>query len=300
MDKLMCDMASKALLNVMGGKGFVGSNYVKKYPKCLVLNRRDYAPKAFADVLYFISTTDNYNVNTDPYLDIETNLTTLVRTLDNWKNNYPYGVFNFISSWFVYGNVLLPAIEDGPTDPKGFYSITKRAAEQLLISYCETFQLQYRILRLPNVLGPEDAKVSKKKNALQFLIREMMLNNPISLYDGGYFFRDYIDVRDCADAIHIVINKGRVNEIYNICNHKESLFYNLIHYAKTATNSSSVITSMPPSSFHAKVQVKNMHMDPTKLLGLGYVQKHTIYKTIDWIIDAYKYSDEEQLVHHPS
>ncbi len=161
------------LINIFGGKGFIGSTYAKLYPQSLVLDRNDYVPKPMADILYFISTVDNYNVFTNPHLDIDTNLSLLVEVLENWRNNYPLGVFNFISSWFVYGNVELPATENAPCNPQGFYSITKRAAEQLLISYCKTFNLKYRILRLPNVLGKGDTKVSKKKNAIQFLINEM-------------------------------------------------------------------------------------------------------------------------------
>ena len=38
--------------------------------------------------------------------------------------------------------------ENALCDPKGFYSITKRTAEQLLISYCETFNIKYRIVRI--------------------------------------------------------------------------------------------------------------------------------------------------------
>src|ERR1017187_2084141 len=143
---------SNELLNVMGGGGFIGSNYIRLYPNCLGLDRNDYQPKSNADILYFISTVDNYNVFENPHIDIDTNLSTLVTTLENWRNNYPTGILNFISSWFAYGNEYSPkgfGNENGPNcngaketdhcNPKGFYGITKRAAEQLLISYCETY-----------------------------------------------------------------------------------------------------------------------------------------------------------------
>ena len=63
------------------GNGFVGSNYSKKYP-CIINDRNDLVPKT-NQILYFISTTDNYNVHTNPYIYIETNLTTLIRVLEN-------------------------------------------------------------------------------------------------------------------------------------------------------------------------------------------------------------------------
>jgi nucleoside-diphosphate-sugar epimerase len=152
------------LINVLGGNGFVGSRYRELTENVVINAKYDYNVKDDSEVVYFISTVDNYNVHTNPYLDIETNLTTLVKTLESCKDKNV--TFNFISSWFVYGDVELPAKETSYCDPKGFYSITKRTAEQLLISYCETFDIKYRIIRLANVLGKSDSKVSKKKNAL--------------------------------------------------------------------------------------------------------------------------------------
>jgi len=275
------------LINIFGGKGFIGSNYAKLYPDCVVLDRDEYQPKPMADVLYTISTIDNYNIFTNPHLDIDTNLSTLITTLENWKNNYPLGTFVFLSSWFVYGNTDLPAKEDSYCNPLGFYSITKRTAEQLLISYCTTFNLKYRILRLSNVLGVDDSKVSKKKNALQYLIGEMKQGNPIELYDAGFFYRDYMDVEDCCRAINTVITKGAINEIYNISNGngKEVLFKDLINYADSKIQSKSVITSIPQKEFHKKIQVHSMYMDGSKLAALGYTPKYTIWQTLDKIID---------------
>ena len=106
---------------------------------------------------------DNYNVFKDITLDVETNLKVLCEVLENCKKEGI--VFNFVSSWFVYGDVPLPAREEYYCKPTGFYSITKKAAEDLIISFCKTFGTEYRILRLCNVLGRGDGKVSAKKNA---------------------------------------------------------------------------------------------------------------------------------------
>ena len=169
------------MLTVLGGKGFIGGHLVdllKKQNSQYIANEKlDYNVKT-NDVISYISTVDNYNVFENPYIDIDTNLTGLIKLLESWRNRVEYkqdfGCFNFISSWFVYGNEYGPNFsgnENGPNrlgaretdrcDPKGFYGITKRAAEQLLISYCETYGLNYRILRLANVIGPGDKKVSK-------------------------------------------------------------------------------------------------------------------------------------------
>lgn len=271
-------------LNVFGGSGFVGGRFCELTPNVIVNDRDDYTIKS-DDVVYFISTVDNYNIYDDPFIDIETNLTTLVKVLETIRNRQVGKLtFNFISSWFVYGNTPLPAKEDAYCDPKGFYSITKRTAEQLLVSYCETFDINYRILRLSNILGPQDQKVSKKKNALQYMINQLKNNEDINLYDGGNCFRDYLYVDDAVNAINIVVNKGELNTIYNIGSGVPSYIGKAINYAKEQLNSTSNIGSIPPADFHNIVQTKNMVLDISKLESLGFKPEYDIYSIVDTLI----------------
>ena len=123
-----------------------------------------------------VNTIDNYNIHQNLHIDVDTNLSTLMSVLENIDRNDKDLVFNFVSSWFVYGqNDKTPFREDDlACNPTGFYSITKRCAEQLIISFCNTYGIKYRIFRLANVLGEGDGKISKKKNALQFLIKEIV------------------------------------------------------------------------------------------------------------------------------
>ncbi len=268
------------MVNVLGA-GFVGGRYAKLTKDVIVNARNEYQVHS-NEVLYFVSTVDNYNVWTNPYIDIETNLTHLIRTLETCKGKDV--TFNFVSSWFVYGDVELPAKESAYCNPKGFYSITKRTAEQLLISYCETFNIKYRILRLANVLGESDTKVSKKKNALQYMINELKEGRIVSLYDGGEAYRDYIYVDDAIRAINLILQKGKVNEIYNIGNGVPIRLVDAITYAATKLSSSSNVESIETAAFHKVVQTTNMVLDISKIKSLGYVQTKSIYDIIDNLI----------------
>lgn len=267
------------LINVMGA-GFVGGRYCELTPNTVVNERDDYVIKT-NDVLYFISTVDNYNVHSNPYLDIDTNLTTLIKTLESCKEET---TFNFISSWFVYGDVPLPAKEDSHCDPKGFYSITKRAAEQLLISYCETFGINYRIIRLANVLGKSDGKVSKKKNALQYMIGEIQKNEDVNLYDGGEIFRDYIHVDDVVKAINLILDKGDLNTIYNVGNGKEVYLKDALSYVRDKVGSTSKFNNIESAKFHQTVQTKNMVLDISKIQQLGYKPSMDICQTLNSLL----------------
>src|SRR5437870_12841263 len=119
-------------ITVLGGVGFVGSRYCLYAQHELQINKRNDYEVRGDNVVNFISTVSNYNVFRDVHVDIDTNLNLLMDLLESWRKNGARGIWNQISSWFTYGNVDLPAKEEYNCNPKGFYSITKRAAEQLV------------------------------------------------------------------------------------------------------------------------------------------------------------------------
>lgn len=267
------------------GKGFVGGEFVKAFPETVVNDRDDRDPKT-QKILYTISTVDNYNVKTNPHTDIYTNLHVLIETLEACRLFYGSDFeFNFISSWFVYGFTDYPAHEDSYCDPTGFYSITKRCAEQLLISYCETWGIKYRILRLANVLGVSDQKVSKKKNFLQYAIRQLINGETVTLYEGK-LIRDFIDVRDAVRAINFVMEKGEINSIYNIGNgfpcSVEEIIYSIQARLKTGQ-----IVRIPVPEFHKQVQVQDFYLETDKLRYLGFVPRYAIFDTVKEIASFY-------------
>jgi len=270
-------------LSIFGSTGFIGSNFIASnslnFPthKCISMKRNAKESES-KKILYLISTIDNYNVQNDLHIDINTNLKKLMDVLENCKGKDVE--FNFISSWFVYGNTRLPAREIDYCDPKGFYSITKRCAEQLLISFCETFDIKYRILRLCNVYGDGDLKSSSKKNAIQYMINLLKKNEPINLYEGGYVLRDLMHVSDICKAIDLVLSKGNYNEIYNIGSGTPTSVFEIIDLAKNYLNSSSKIKSIDTPKFHTQVQARDFYLDCSKLKNLGFKQSINIKKGI--------------------
>ena len=257
-------------ISVFGGTGFIGSAFVKKYhDKCTAIPR-DVRQAPTDNVLYLISTVDNYNVFTDITLDVRTNLITLLETLEHCKRDNV--VFNFVSSWFVYGTCKLPATEETPCHPMGFYSITKHTAEQLLVSFCETFNVKYRILRLGNIYGAGDLKTSRKKNAIQFMVSQIAENQPVELYEGGDVVRDLLHIDDTVRAIHLVIEHGELNTIYNIGSGEPTYLRDVIDIAVKLTDSKSKISSIPTPDFHKQVQAKDFYLNTAKLTSLGFKQ----------------------------
>ena len=250
------------MISIYGGTGILGSYYRQLYNTVLI--PREQLEPATKDVLYLISTTDNYTYKEDPLVDIETNLVVLMKRLHACKEA-GIKTFNFISSHFVYGPAWMQPTEEASCEPNGFYSITKRTAEKLLMEYCSTFGITYRILRIGNVYGGPDSG-STKRNALHFLINKLRENEPVTV--DQEVSRDFMHIQDVCKAINHVIEHGELNAIYNIGTGIETRLVDCVEMAKKFLGSSSAITlqSTPPNY----PQAVRFVLDCTRLKALGF------------------------------
>lgn len=265
--------------SIYGSTGFIGKQYSKLYQQNIVSQGREERKPITDDIVYFISTVHNYNVFDNITLDVDTNLNVLCEVLDHCRDRDI--TFNFISSWFVYGKTELPASEETYCFPKGFYSITKKSAEDLLISFCETYNKNYRIIRLCNVLGRGDGKASSTKNALTYMIECLKKNEDVYLYDNGTPKRDVMHLDDVCKAINLICSKGNLNQIYNVGSGYPTEISSIIHLAKQILGSTSQIKTKEAPEFHKIVQTKDFWMDTTKLKGLGFEQTIPLEKIVE-------------------
>lgn len=262
-------------LSVFGSTGYIGNTFCELFPNRIVKIPREDRNFDSKDVLYFISTTTNQNVFKDLHVDIDTNLSLFVDVLSKCKDRDV--VFNFVSSGFVYGNDVIDAKETDCCNPTGFYSITKRTAEQLLISYCQTFGIKYRIIRIGNVYGL-DKTVTPGKNVLGYMISLLKKNHPIKLFDGGDYLKDYMSVNDVCKAIDLVLKKGELNEIYNIASGTSQTFRSIITTARDILGSQSELIDVPMPDNQKHIQVKNMTLNIEKLQTLGFSCDMSLYQ----------------------
>jgi dTDP-glucose 4,6-dehydratase len=281
-------------LSIYGGTGTIGSYYHGLYGGD-VIDRKTLAPSS-SQVLYLISTTDNYNIYTDPTLDVSTNLLELTKRLDAC-NKAGVKEFNFISSWYVYGKDLHFFHEESVCYPNGFYPITKYAAERLVIDFCQTFNITWRILRLCNVYGKIDQFVSPKRNFLHWCLQNLDEEVPVILFKDVH--RDYLPIFDLCRAINLVLTKGRKNIIYNVASGKERNLLDLVLTGKAFLESSSKVdTCDAPTSYRQHLRnrfsierLRNLGFAPMidmeeGLLDLCRVQK---YCTPDRILTVPKF-----------
>lgn len=268
-------------VSLFGSTGFIGTAYSNFSENQVDSVDRNNPDPLFTEIVYALGTTDNYNVFDNPRLDVESNILKLISDLELMRVKFGTFTINYLSSWFVYGDSSKPPFQESQhCEPKGFYSISKLSAEMFLRSYCETFGIKYRILRLANVFGKGDSRASKKKNALQYLIEEIKAGRDINVYEGGDFLRDYIDVRDVVRAIDLIIKSQPVETIINVGTGNPAKFGDLLDRAKVGFASESRLIRIDTPDFHRKVQVKDAYLDVSTLAEMGFIPKYSVLDEI--------------------
>jgi len=245
--------------SIYGGTGIIGSYYIGLYGG-RPLPRDQWVPME-KEVLYLISTTSNsYDQG---LVHTRTNIDALMKRLIACKEA-GVEVFNFVSSWFVYGNKEGIMKEDDACAPHGLYSITKYCAEQLVIDYCSHFGIKWRIFRLGNVYGGSDVS-SGQRNVLHYLVQQLQHDRPVSAVEG--LSRDYIHIYDACRGIHLLSKHAPENQIYNIGSGHSTLLSSCINKCKEILKSNSDVVFREPLPGEQSLK---MTLDCDKLFDAGF------------------------------
>jgi len=107
----------------------------------------------------------------------------------------------FTSSAAVYGNpVQLPITETHPTSPISPYGLQKLVSEQYASLFAQQFGFSMVALRLFNVFGPRQAPNSQYSGVISIFVNAMRQGLPITIYGDGTQTRDFVYVKNVANA----------------------------------------------------------------------------------------------------
>ena len=259
-----------------------------------ILDIKECDVEGYDAIYHCASTVDNYNVLTDPFVDVETNIKGTITLLEACKSLPVKPKIIYLSSFFVYGNeysrTKKPINEESKTDPLASYPATKLCAESIIKLYSRLYKIPYIICRLTNVYGEKEDYTNPKKGALNYLIMKMIKGEPISIYKGGNFLRDYVYVTDVVSAINFLVRKGITNDTYLIGYGKPVLFKSLIDYIYEITGKKSKIAEVEPPEFHKIVGTTDFVADTSKINSLGWTPKINYKNGIKRIVKTYNRS----------
>ena len=127
--------------------------------------------------------------------------------------------FHHVSTDEVYGS-LGPTgyfVESSPYQPNSPYSASKAASDMLVRAYHHTYGLPTVITNCSNNYGP----FQFPEKLIPVVIQSVLERRPIPVYGDGMNVRDWLYVRDHAEALWQVLTRGRLGETYNIGGHNE-------------------------------------------------------------------------------
>ena len=124
-----------------------------------------------------------------------------------------------VSTDEVYGSLGVEGFfhEDTPLDPHSPYSASKASADMIVKSYIDTYKFPANITRCSNNYGPYQFP----EKLIPLVINNCLEGRDLPVYGDGKNIRDWLYVEDHAKAIDMVINKGKLGQVYNIGGHNE-------------------------------------------------------------------------------
>jgi len=172
------------------------------------------------DVVNFAAESHVDNSISNPSIFIESNINGVCCLLDAsreyWKDEYSKHRFIQISTDEVYGSMNLSSKhrwkEEEPLNPRSPYSASKAGAEHLCTSYYTTYDLPIIITRSSNNFGPRQ----HKEKFIPVILSSLKNKTNIPIYGKGENIRDWMYVEDNCKAVGLVLEKGKIGNVYNI------------------------------------------------------------------------------------
>ncbi len=170
----------------------------------------------------------------------------------------------------TYGNKYFT--ETTPLDPRSPYSASKTSADLIVRAYNETYKMPINITRCSNNYGPYHFP----EKLIPLIIKNILEGKKLPVYGKGENVRDWLYVEDHAKAIDMVLNLGRVGEVYNIGGFNEETNINIV---KLVIDTIARIMKEEPSYQSVlKVPVEMINYDLITYVGdrLGHDMRYAI------------------------
>lgn len=244
---------------VTGGAGFIGSNFIyyelEKHPdrRIVCLDALTYAgnletlekalknknfrfvkgditdrkavealflEESFDAVVNFAAESHVDRSIDEPEVFLKTNILGTQVLLDACRNRDIR--FHQVSTDEVYGDLPLDRpdlffTEETPIHTSSPYSASKAAADLLVTAYFRTYGAKVTISRCSNNYGPYHFP----EKLIPLIIANALEGKELPVYGEGKNVRDWLYVRDHCKAIDLILENGRLGEVYNIGGHNE-------------------------------------------------------------------------------
>ena len=313
-------MFSPTNLLVTGGCGFIGSNFINYYKeknpyvKIINFDKLDYCSDKTGvnhdkliignlknkDLVLHI--LNDHDIDTVIHFAAQTHVdnsfgNSLEFTSDNILGTHTLleccKVYNKIKRFIhistdeVYGEVDIDhkgCSEKSLLNPTNPYAATKAGAEFIARSYYYSFNMPIIITRGNNVYGPRQYP----EKLIPKFINQLLNNEKCTIHGKGETRRNFIFVVDVVKAIEVILQKGIINNIYNIGTNNEysvsEIADKLIKYLKPNDKVEDWIQYVSDRNFNDyRYAIKS-----NELHNLGWEEETNFDKGFDYTIEWFK------------
>lgn len=114
--------------------------------------------------------------------------------------------------------------ERNSLSPRSPYSASKASADFITLAYHDTYNLPINITRCSNNYGPYHFP----EKLIPLIIKNILEGKKLPVYGKGENVRDWLYVEDHAKAIDMVLNNGKIGEVYNVGGFNEESNINIV------------------------------------------------------------------------
>ncbi|OII63367.1 dTDP-glucose 4,6-dehydratase [Streptomyces sp. CC53] len=118
-----------------------------------------------------------------------------------------------VSTDEVYGSITEGSwTEDRPLLPNTPYAASKACSDLVARTYWRTHGLDVSVTRCSNNYGP----YQHPEKLIPLFVTHLLEGRQVPLYGDGRHIREWLHVDDHCRAVHLVLDRGRAGEVYNV------------------------------------------------------------------------------------
>jgi nucleoside-diphosphate-sugar epimerase len=115
-----------------------------------------------------------------------------------------------------YGNATPPHTENMPAEFLNFYSLTKAVGEQYCFLFEKLYGLSTAVVRYFNVYGPRQPQTGAYALVIGIFLKRLAMGLPLVIHGDGAQRRDFVHVKDAAEATIRVFESDARAEVFNV------------------------------------------------------------------------------------
>ena len=186
----------------------------------------------FDAVIHLAAESHVDNSIKNPFAFAQTNIQGTLNLLEaarqHWGNNAQNQRFYHISTDEVFGSLGTEGYftEKTSYDPRSPYSASKASSDHLVRAYFHTYGLPVVLSNCSNNYGPGQ----HSEKLIPLMIKNIVAEKPLPVYGKGDNIRDWLFVEDHAEAIDLILHKGKPGETYALGGNNEQKNLDLVHH----------------------------------------------------------------------